>query len=443
MPRRRTLEAAGRLLTEADQAGAARILLLTPGWGTSGYYPAEVIAEHGPAAFPAGTHMYLDHPTAQEAVSRPERSVRDLAGVTTSDAVWDPAGDDGPGLYAEARFFAGWRQVIAEAAGDVGLSIRALGRSRQGEAEGRRGRIVESIDRGLSVDVVTRAGRGGRILELIEAARNTDMDEAWSHNETREMLTQHLHSTRGDDEDRYLWVRDLGDDWVVWEDYGPDAPDPGYFRAGYSLSDDGTVSLGDREKVTARTVYTPTSSIEPIESDSPEGTDMPLTDDDITRIGEAFTAAIAPLTEALTPAAETETEQPAEMTESERTAREQLLTLTATRHGEQLFAEGGQLADYARTLPQVTITRLIETAALQAPHSDDLTLDTAALGDRLEEAAKQARTEIAAATGSGRVTAGPAAASTGELAESTDRLAQAFTDLGLSESAAKTAAAGR
>ena len=34
--------------------------------GSSGYYPADVLRRDGPIAFPAGTHVYLDHPTSDE-----------------------------------------------------------------------------------------------------------------------------------------------------------------------------------------------------------------------------------------------------------------------------------------------------------------------------------------------------------------------------------------
>src|SRR5690554_7670050 len=42
--------------------------------GSSGYYPASVLERDGATAFPAGTHIYLDHPTWEEDWQRPERS---------------------------------------------------------------------------------------------------------------------------------------------------------------------------------------------------------------------------------------------------------------------------------------------------------------------------------------------------------------------------------
>jgi hypothetical protein len=53
----------------------------------------------------------------------------------------------------------------------IGVSIRASADVAVGEAEGRNGRIVTELLEGRSVDFVTMAGRGGRVLEVIESAR--------------------------------------------------------------------------------------------------------------------------------------------------------------------------------------------------------------------------------------------------------------------------------
>jgi hypothetical protein len=80
-------------------------------------------------------------------------------------------------------------------AGDVGLSIRAMGESKVGEAEGRQGPIIEALvdDPLTSVDVVTVAGAGGKFLSLLESYKRQD-DEATllseSVSEGNEMLTK-------------------------------------------------------------------------------------------------------------------------------------------------------------------------------------------------------------------------------------------------------------
>lgn len=154
-----------------SKAPTARLKLISPGWGTSGYYSADVLKRDGPKAFKAGTHMYVDHPTVTEESERPERSIKDLAATLSTDAVYDANGADGPGLYAEAKVRSDFAPVLSEIADDIGVSIRALGKAPKGEAEGRKGPIVESIQVGRSVDFVTLPGRGGRVLELVEAAR--------------------------------------------------------------------------------------------------------------------------------------------------------------------------------------------------------------------------------------------------------------------------------
>lgn len=153
--------------TPADGPGRLLIQIMTPGWGSSGYYAPDVVeAAAGPGVFPAGTQMFLDHPTATDQWERPERTVRDLAAVTTENARWDPALG---ALVAEARVFAPWRQTIADMADSIGVSIRAAAEVEQGEAEGRRGTIVTALLEGYSVDFVTKAGRGGKVLAVREA----------------------------------------------------------------------------------------------------------------------------------------------------------------------------------------------------------------------------------------------------------------------------------
>lgn len=225
MPNRQTLTESRPLATESAAAGGGRmsLQLIDPGWGSSGYYSREVLAEAATRrVFPAGTHMYLDHPTAQEAADRPERSVRDLAAVLTTDAVADPVTG---GLVAEARVFAPFQPAIAEMADAIGVSIRATGSGSIGEAEGRRGLIIDRLDEGLSVDFVTAAGRGGRILELLESARAVVVEEAGS---VAQWLESRLHlalTTLADDmygegrltrEERITLSAAIGDGLTAW-----------------------------------------------------------------------------------------------------------------------------------------------------------------------------------------------------------------------------------
>lgn len=167
-----------------------QVKVIESGWGSSGYYPKEMLAEYGPLVFKKGTKVFMNHPSVNEESDRPERDVNQLAGKLVSDAKFD-----GTGLVAEVEFYSHFAPIIREMAGDVGLSIRALGESRVGEAEGRQGPIIESLvsDPMTSVDVVTVAGAGGKFLSLLESYTRKD-DEATllseSVSEGNEMLTK-------------------------------------------------------------------------------------------------------------------------------------------------------------------------------------------------------------------------------------------------------------
>lgn len=160
-------------LIEADvrESGRFTAKIIDAGWGSSGYYPAEVLKRDGPQIFTKGMHMHLDHPTVTEEFERPERSVTTIGGVLAEDAYWDDDGPAGPGLYAAIEPMGAFKEVLPELAPHIGLSIRAEGRAIEGEAEGRRGPIITELVAGHSVDYVTRAGRGGQVLSLMESAR--------------------------------------------------------------------------------------------------------------------------------------------------------------------------------------------------------------------------------------------------------------------------------
>lgn len=133
--------------------------------GSSGYYPAAVLERDIAKAFPAGTQIFVDHPTESEEYERPERSVRDLVGVLVRDA-WYENGTDGHGGFGDVQVFPDFKESVQAWAPYVGMSIRAMG------LRDENGTVTELI-RGQSVDIVTRAGAGGRLVEMIEAARQS------------------------------------------------------------------------------------------------------------------------------------------------------------------------------------------------------------------------------------------------------------------------------
>jgi hypothetical protein len=168
-------------------------------WGSSGYYPRKVLERDGPTAWPAGTLMYLDHPTVAEEAERPERSVKDIAAKIVSTPVYEA-----DGLYADVEVFAHAAPVIESLADTVGLSIRGEGTGAIGTVAGRTGVVIESLDRGHSVDFVTRAGAGGKLVSLLEAARASQPVrearnvEAWFESRIHVIFTQLADEMYGD-----------------------------------------------------------------------------------------------------------------------------------------------------------------------------------------------------------------------------------------------------
>jgi len=152
-----------------NKDGIARVRIISPGQGTSGYYPGEVLQKAAPLF--ANVQTFWDHPTASEEAERPERSLRDLAGKIVGTPAWEANGPAGPGIYADVQVFEPYRQAVQELAPHIGMSIRATGRYQNGEAEGKKTRIITGIESVRSVDFVTQAGRGGEVLQLFEAAR--------------------------------------------------------------------------------------------------------------------------------------------------------------------------------------------------------------------------------------------------------------------------------
>lgn len=164
----------GSLLTEADATAPVRypVKVIQPGWGSSGYY-SEAVLQAAAHMF-EGAQMFWNHPKSSDNYERPERDLRDLAGVLMNTH-YEETNASGAGVYGEAIVFEPFRETLDEIAPYIGVSIRAGGKVHEGEAEGRAGYLVDSIDLVQSVDFVTRAGAGGKVLtRFAEAARVPD-----------------------------------------------------------------------------------------------------------------------------------------------------------------------------------------------------------------------------------------------------------------------------
>jgi hypothetical protein len=141
------------------------IYLIKPGWGATGLYKEDVLRRDIPTIFPKGTQMFWNHDTKAQEAARPVGDLTRLAAVTVSDPVWD---GKGMRVIAEAR--QGFGPSIKSLYKDIGVSIRAGGIGKPGVVEGRTGTVIEQLTVGRSVDFVTRAGAGGAIIEVFEAA---------------------------------------------------------------------------------------------------------------------------------------------------------------------------------------------------------------------------------------------------------------------------------
>lgn len=139
-------------------------------WGSSGYYPAAVLERDAADVFVPGTKMYENHFTEAEEWERPEGDVSKLVGKLTSYGIYEPDNVEGPGVYADVEFYDSYVERINEIGEDVGLSVRGNGTSEEGEVAGRYGRIVTQLLNINSVDVVTSAGAGGKLVSILESA---------------------------------------------------------------------------------------------------------------------------------------------------------------------------------------------------------------------------------------------------------------------------------
>jgi len=135
-------------------------------WGSSAYYPADVLERDGARVFTAGLPMYANHATDTESYDRPERSINDLVGKLTSDAIYES-----DGLYADVEFYDSFVDRISELSEDVGLSVKATGLTEEAEMDGRYGPVLVGLLAADSVDVVTKAGAGGKLTSILESDR--------------------------------------------------------------------------------------------------------------------------------------------------------------------------------------------------------------------------------------------------------------------------------
>ena len=247
-------EAGGSL----SKSGRMKVHAITAGLGSSGYYSPEVLQEAATNGLIAkGTPLFLDHPSEIERHDRPERSVRDIAAVFTEAATYDAAAQ---ALAGEIQVFAPYRDLLTEMAPYIGLSISGSATDiTEGEVDGRRVPVVEGLARIDSVDWVTRAGRGGKVVGLIESARF--ISEATADDRAQQLAdaVRAAHAGNG----LYAYVTDQdAEAKVVWFRVSTESGPSRAYQQTYDVADnDVDVTLtGDPIEVRRRTDYVPVNN---------------------------------------------------------------------------------------------------------------------------------------------------------------------------------------
>lgn len=252
-------------IREAAAAGALvgsrqEITLITPGWGSAGYYSPAVLEQAAKdRVFPAKTQMHIDHDGEMARYENPAGSLTRFAAALTEDARWEPdwVDPDKPGelpgrLVAEAKVMPNWREFLAAAAEYIGTSVASAAGFAKGEAGGRKGTIVEALhpDPLNRVDYVTVAGRGGRISAVLESARRIEETVA---DDIRQWLRQAVRDTHA-----------AGDNWAYLEDHNDQfvyfSTDGATYQQAYTLNGVNVTLDGEPIEVRRRVEYDPVNT---------------------------------------------------------------------------------------------------------------------------------------------------------------------------------------
>lgn len=165
--------------------GTIAVKIIGPGWSRNGRYYSESLLRECAGRYTAGTKDFWNHPGNAKLKEQPSGDLNELASVMVEDARYLDEADEGAfkgaGLYTRVRPFGDYRDRIVEMAPWIGMSHRVNGKQKPGEAEGRRGMLVESIDDVVSVDYVATPAAGGAVL----AEAETEVEE-------REDMTENL-----------------------------------------------------------------------------------------------------------------------------------------------------------------------------------------------------------------------------------------------------------
>jgi hypothetical protein len=409
-------ETTGTLAASVVESTAGKTLvgIISPGQGSSGFYPQDVIEAAAPdVVFPAGTHMYFDHPTATEAEDHPERSVLKLGAVTTENARWDAALGM---LVAEWEPIAAYKELLEDKTflGAIGVSIRATAEVEETDD----GPVVKRLVEGKSIDFVTKAGRGGAILDVFESARPAAVNrkavargvtEA-TVNDKREALSTIVRDEYSE-EKTWVWLRDFDDD-VAYFDIESD--ESATWQQAYLTGDDGmpTALSGERVEVRVSTTYVPVNPAGPSTTQESSGGHMAKT-----QIEESELSTLRETAGRVTQLETQLTESQAKTAAAERKVAESTARTEAEKFARKRVLEANQ------TLPATTVDRIVRESLTDVKLTVEHVLDESAFGT-VVDAAKTAEESylagLAEAAGAGALRGfGPGSgAAEGEVSES-------------------------
>lgn len=238
----------------ATRRGPGRILLtlISPGQGSSGDYKPEVLATAAAErAFPRGTLGMIDHDTPTEMMERPEGSLRNLAIVLEEDAYIG----EGGALQAEAKVASAWRDLVDDFHEHIGASIFASADISVNESGQK---IVERIipNPFNRTDLVTVAGRGGKIEQVLEAARvieSRSIVKETTADDIRMWLSAAVRDAHAS-ENTWAYLEDHDDSFVYFETSRKT------YRQAYALTGVNVTLSGEPVEVRRRVEYDPVIS---------------------------------------------------------------------------------------------------------------------------------------------------------------------------------------
>lgn len=261
--------------------GLFRVKLINEGWGSSGYYSAEMLKENA-GVFNKGTLSYANHSTMEELEAG--RDITKIVGRYVEDAVVEEDEEGKVALWSTLKVRPEWREFVEEFKESIGVSIFVSGEASEGEAEGRSGLIVESLDGDdpyKSVDLVAAAGRGGKIDRMLEAYK---ANEAMTANAKSELIRTAVIDTY----EHYSWVEDYDDSTAYIN------TDDGIYAVPYSVENSVvTLDTGNAIEVRREVQYIPINVTEKEETMADK--DIEALDAKVDALSEAVTSLVAAL----------------------------------------------------------------------------------------------------------------------------------------------------